>query len=89
MVCGKFKSRSLKRVFVKTPRNGTVIHYRQRTRGIAKCAITKEPLRGIKRLTNRKFKNLNLSQKRVSRKFGGFMSHSALKEKLLNEEILN
>jgi ribosomal protein L34E len=88
MVCGKYKSRKLNRVKVKTPKNGVKIHYRKRNRNLPKCAVTKEPLRGIPRLTNRKFKNLNLSKKRVSRPFGGFMSHIALKEKLLNDIVL-
>ena len=87
MVCGRLKSRSLRRVQVRTS-NGTVTHYRQGNRSIAKCAITKKPLRGIPRKTNRQFKNLNKSQKTVSRPFGGYMSHSALKEKILNEMIL-
>lgn len=86
MVSGNLKSRSLKRVFVKTI-NGTKIQYRQRNRSIAKCAVTKKPLRGIPRLTNRKFKNLNKSQKTVSRPYGGYMSHVALKEKILQDMV--
>ncbi len=88
MVCGFLKSRTLRRVKVRTI-NGVVIHYEQRNRGIATCAITKKPLRGIPRMTNRKFKNLNKSQKTVSRPYGGYMSHTALKEKILKEMVLN
>jgi len=87
MVSGFLKSRRLRRVSVKTT-NGTVTHYRQRNRSIAKCAVTKKPLRGIPRKTNRQFKNLNKSQKTISRPFGGYMSHIALKEKILNEIVL-
>lgn len=86
MVSGQLKSRRLKRVHVKTT-TGNVIHYRQRTRSIAKCAVTKKPLRGIPRLTNRQFKNLNKSQKTIARPYGGYMSHSALKVKILNDMI--
>lgn len=86
MVSGFLKSRRLRRVAVKTTKTN-VIHYRQRNRQIAKCAVTKKPLRGIPRLTNRKFKNLNKSQKTISRPYGGYMSHSALKEKILNEIV--
>ena len=73
---------------VRTPK-GTKTHYRQRNRSIPKCAITKKPLRGIPRLTNRKFKNLNKSQKTISRAYGGYMSGGALKQKILNEIVLN
>lgn len=89
MVSGVLKSRRLRRVQVKLPSGKTVTHYRQRNRSIAKCAVTKQPLRGIPRLTNRKFKNLNKSQKTVSRPFGGYMSHSALKEKIIKEMVLS
>ena len=82
------KSRSLKRVNVKTPSGKNVIHHKKRNRQLPKCAISKKPLRGIPRLTNTKFKNLNLSSKRVSRKYGGYMSSTALKEKILNEIVL-
>lgn len=85
---GMIKSRSLRKISVKVTK-GTTIHYRQKQRAIAKCAVTKKPLRGIKRLTNRQFKNLNKTQKTVNRPYGGYMSHSALKEKILNEMILN
>lgn len=89
MVSGFLKSTRLKRVQVRIPGSKTVTHYRQRNRQIAKCAVTKKPLRGIPRLTNRKFKNLNKSQKTVSRAYGGYMSHKALKDKILKEVVLN
>ena len=88
MVSGRLKSRSLRRVQVRTPSGETKTHYRQKQRAITKCSVTKKPLRGIPRKTQRKFKNLNLSQKRVSRAYGGNMSHTALKEKILKDIVL-
>jgi len=85
MVSGFLKSRRLKRVQVKLPGGRNTTHYVQRNRSIAKCAVTGKPLRGIPRKTNRQFKNLNKSQKTVSRPFGGYMSHTALKAKILKE----
>lgn len=87
MVAGRLKSRTLKRVQVRTT-SGTVTHYRIRNRSSAKCAVSKKPLRGIPRMTNKRFGKLNKSQKTVSRPFGGYMSHLALKEKILNEMVL-
>ena len=89
MVSGRLKSRSLRRVKVRTPSGNTVTHHRQRNRSANKCAVTKKPLQGIPRLTSRKFKNLNKSQKTVSRPYGGYMSHVALKNKILEEMVLN
>lgn len=88
MVSGQLKSGRFRRVKVKTT-NGTVIHYKQANRGIARCAVTGKPLRGIPRMTNRKFARLNKSQKTISRAFGGYMSHTALKEKIIQEMVLN
>lgn len=88
MVSGVLKSRRLKRVQVRTPKS-TTTHYRQRNRSIAKCAVTKKPLRGIPRLTNRKFKNLPKSKKTVARPYGGYMSHIALKKKIISEMVLS
>lgn len=87
MVSGNLKSRTLRRVKVRTPGGRTVTHYRQRNRQTSKCAVTKKPLRGLPRLTNRKFKNLNKSQKTVSRPYGGYMGHDALKTKILEEMV--
>ncbi|MDA3854797.1 MAG: 50S ribosomal protein L34e [Candidatus Woesearchaeota archaeon] len=87
MVAGFLKSRRLRRVKVRVTTE-TRTHYRQRNRQIAKCAVTKKPLRGIPRMTNKKFGKLNKSQKTVARPFGGYMSHVALKEKILNDMIL-
>ncbi|MCA9496388.1 MAG: 50S ribosomal protein L34e [Nanoarchaeota archaeon] len=86
MVSGILKSRRLKRVQVKLS-SRTTTHYKQRSRSIAKCAVTKKALRGIPKLTNRKFKNLNKSQKTVSRPYGGYMSHTALKKKIIEEMV--
>ncbi len=87
MVSGFLKSRRLRRVKVKTVK-GTTTHYVQENRSIAKCAVTKKPLRGIPRMTNKKFSKLSKSEKTVARPFGGYMSHSALKEKILKEVVL-
>jgi len=86
MVNGTLKSRRLRRVKVRCTK-GTVTHYVQRNRSIAKCAVTGKPLRGLPRMTNKKFGKLNKSQKTIARPYGGYMSHIALKAKILNEIV--
>ena len=88
MVRGFLRSRRLKRVAVKTTKGNTT-HYEQRNRQIAKCAITKKPLRGLPRKTNKQFGKLNKSQKTIARPYGGYMSHTALKTKIMNELVLD
>lgn len=84
---GRTKSRSLRRVKVRVTK-GTVTHYSQRNRSPSLCAVTKKPLQGLPRLTNKRFGKLNKSQKTVSRPFGGYMSHTALKQKIMEEIVL-
>ena len=84
---GKLKSRSLARVQVKTTK-GNSTHYKRRNRQMTKCAVTKKALRGLPRFTDYKYGNLNRTKKTISRPFGGYMSHIALKEKILNEVVL-
>jgi len=87
MVAGFLKSRRLRRVKVKTVK-GTTTHYRQENRSIARCAVTKKPLEGFQGKQINNFPVLSKSQKTVARPYGGYMSHSALKEKILNETVL-
>lgn len=87
MVSGILKSCRYNRVKVRCTK-GTVTHYVQGNRQIAKCAVTGKPLRGIPRLTNKKFAKLAKSKKTVARAYGGYMSHSALKAKILKEMVL-
>ena len=89
MVSGIHKSRTLAKVQRKTPNGSNSTQYKRRNRSIAKCAVSKKPLRGIPRLTDTKFRSLNKSKKTISRPYGGFMSHKALKEKIMNEMVLN
>ena len=88
MVSGSRKSRTLAQKQRRTLGGGTSFRYVKRNRSIPKCAVTKKALRGIPRLTPAKFKNLNKSQKNVSRPYGGYMSHKALKDKIMKDMVL-
>jgi large subunit ribosomal protein L34e len=71
MVSGKFKSRTFRRIFRKTPGAETKIQYRLRKPQKAKCAKCKAILKGISRERPAKMKNLPKTQKTVSRPYGG------------------
>ena len=71
MPSGKHKSRTLRRVFVKTPGSKTTLHYRKRKPSKAKCADCKQPLAGVPRLLPSKMKNLPKTSKRPERPYGG------------------
>lgn len=82
MVSPRLRSRSYRKLQVRTPGARTVTHYEKKNKGSEKCAVCKKPLRGFSRLTPRKFKNQNKTQKQVSRKYGGYMCHKCLAKEL-------
>ncbi len=77
------RTRSFRRKKVKLPGGRITIHYVKRKPKQAHEAITKKPLHGIPRLIPVKFRKLSKSQRTVSRPYGGVLSHSSLKEKII------
>ena len=80
---GKHKSRSLRRVHVKTYKNGTKISYRIRKPSPAKCANCKIILKGMSRKTQAKFRNLSKSEKKPSRMYGGLLCSKCARRKII------
>lgn len=89
MVAPKHRSRGRYRQVKVKLAKGNTTHYRLKNRSVEKCAVCKKPLRGMKRLTRTKYKNLNKSQKKVERPFGGYMCHKCLAQKLFEEKVQN
>ena len=82
MVRGMFKSRTFRRVFVKTPGSNTVIHYRKRKPSSAKCGECRGVLSGIPRVSPSKMKNLAKTEKRPQRPYGGALCSMCTKTKI-------
>jgi len=78
MVRGQLKSRTTRRVFVKTPGGRTVTRYVYRKPGRARCGITGQFLHGISATR----KNQNKTQKTVARAFGGTLSSLAARSQI-------
>ena len=89
MVAGKHRSRSLRRVYVKTPGGKTVVHYRIRKPQGAKCANCKIPLLGIPKEITSVFRNLSKSEKRPSRPYGGYYCSTCTREYLKSQARVN
>ena len=87
MPAGKHKSRTLRRVFVKTPGGDNKIHYRKRKINIPKCGNCGKPLQGIPKLIQSKFKNLPRTKKRPTRPYGGVLC-SACSRKKIKEQVV-
>src|SRR3989344_2832915 len=77
-------TRSLRRVRVRTPGSKLVIHYSKRKPSVAKCANCKSDLKGIPRERPAVFRNLTLSEKTVSRPFGGNLCSDCSREAIIS-----
>ncbi len=91
MVAGKHKSRSMRRVYIKTPGGTNKISYRSRKPTQAKCAKCKANLSGVSRATKAEITNMPKSAKRPERPYGGFFcskcTREALREKARQTKI--
>ena len=93
MVAPKFRSRSLRRVYVKTPGGKTIIHYRRRKPGKPQCAECGDVLKGVARGITAEIKKLSKTEKRPERPYGGNLcskcSRKLIIEKARGIEIKN
>ena len=82
---GMFKSRRLRRVFVKAPGGNTKLQYKERKPSKAVCAHCKKVLAGVPHATSAKMRNMPKTAKRPQRPYGGILC-SACMRKLLQEK---
>lgn len=80
---GKFKSRTFRRVYKRTPGSVAVLTHVRRKPAKHKCAKCGTVLAGTAR--ELPYKKLTLSQKRPTRPFGGYMCSSCTR-KVLREK---
>ncbi|MEM0379815.1 MAG: 50S ribosomal protein L34e [Desulfurococcaceae archaeon] len=80
------RSRSKRRVYVRTPGGLTTIHYEWRKPGVAKCCICRKPLSGVPRLKPVELRKLSRTEKRPERIYGGVLCPKCL-TKLLKESV--
>ncbi|RUM47877.1 MAG: 50S ribosomal protein L34e [Hyperthermus sp.] len=81
-----YRSRSLRRVYVRLPGGRTVVHYERRRPKQARCAVCGRPLNGVPRLRPSALRKLPLTKKRPERMYGGVLCAVCL-EKLLKKSI--
>ncbi len=70
------RTRSKAKVYVRTPGGRTVIHYRRRRKGRARCAMCGKPLHGT--VVSFEARWLPLTAKRPERPYGGYVCASCL-----------
>jgi len=85
MVSGKHKSRTYKRVKVKTPGGEVVTHFRKRLPGKAKCGSCAKELHGVPRKRPYKMKALPKTKKRPERPYGGILCSKCMRAKIVSD----
>ena len=83
MVEGKKKSRSLRRIKVKTPGGKVTTHYRPRKPKSGKCALCGKTLHGVPRENSAKMKNLPKTKKRPERPYGGVLCSACMRKTII------
>lgn len=74
MPAPRLRSRSLRRVYVKTPGGRTVIHYRFRRPKVAKCSSCKGSLKGVPHERPNEMKKISKTKRRPSRPYPNLCS---------------
>ena len=85
MVAPRHRSRTKRRVFVRTPKGGSTLTFRMRKPSPARCPVTGEILKGVPREIPSKLKNMPKSHKRPERPFGGVLSGRAMRRLFISE----
>jgi len=84
---GKHKSRTLRRVFVKTPGKENKIQYKKRKPSKRECSECNQVLHGIPHMIQSKFKNLAKSKKQPQRPYAGKLCSSCMRKKI-REQVM-
>ena len=80
MVRPTYRSRSWRRVHVRTPGGSLVVRFERRKPGPARCARCGRELGGVPRLAPRRLRKLPKTAKRPERPYGGVLCGSCLAE---------
>ncbi|MBM4240109.1 MAG: 50S ribosomal protein L34e [Euryarchaeota archaeon] len=69
----RYRSRSYKRTFKKTPGGKTVLHYKKKKPSKHVCVHCRKPLHAVARGRPYQIKKLSKSKKRPNRPYGGYL----------------
>ncbi len=88
MPAGRYKSRSLRRVYTKLSGSKVVVHYKKRKPSKAVCIVCGDALKGVPRERPYKMQNMAKTKKRPSRPYGGVLCSKCMRAKL-KEKVKN
>lgn len=82
---GRFKSRTFRRVFVKTPGGIVKLHHRKRKPDKAKCGNCRCLLKGVPRERPYKMMSMPKTKKRPERPYGGVLCSKCMRDLFVKE----
>lgn len=74
------RSRSLRRIYVKTPGGKTIVHYKRRKPKVAHCGKCGAVLKGIPHERPYRMENMPKTKKRPERPYGGVLCSRCMRE---------
>jgi len=80
---GKYKSRSKKMKFARTPGGRTVVHFKKKKTSKARCAWCGATLPGVLSKATSKMKKTLKSSKKSTRPFGGKLCSRCMRRRLI------
>ncbi|MGL6297610.1 MAG: 50S ribosomal protein L34e [Methanobacteriaceae archaeon] len=85
MPANRYRSRSYKRTFKKTPGGNTVLRYKKKKPSKHICAKCGEQLHGVPRGRPYEIRKLSKSKKRPNRPYGGYLCTKCTREHFKSE----
>ncbi|AIJ06085.1 50S ribosomal protein L34e [Methanocaldococcus sp. 16A] len=85
MPAPRYRSRSYRRIYRRTPGGRIVIHYKRRKPNKAKCAVCGAELHGVPRGRPVEIRKLPKSQRRPERPYGGYLCPRCLKRLMIQK----
>nr|AQS22817.1 60S ribosomal protein l34 [Pseudodiaptomus poplesia] len=83
-----YNTKSNKRKTVRTPGGKLVFQYLKKRPNVPKCPMTGVRLKGVRPATNQEKMRMSKRLKTVSRAYGGVLSHSAVREKIIRAFLI-
>ena len=85
MPAPRYRSRSYRRIYRRTPGGRIVIHYKRRKPNKAKCAVCGAELHGVPRGTPVEIRKLPKTGRRPERPYGGYLCQRCLKRLMIQK----
>jgi large subunit ribosomal protein L34e len=85
MVEGKKRSRTFRRIYVRTPGGRNVIHYVERKKSRPHCSSCGTVLHGVKAVAPRKMHSMPKTEKRPERPYGGVLCSQCMRRSIIQK----